>query len=138
MPALGLDGPMAPFVGFGANFEALCGLTRLRGYADGDPSVNRPVYYMDAASGAAGAFAALVAIRRRARTGVGELVELAQGENMLNLIGEYLIDAARTGRTLAPPGNRHLTDAPQGAYRCAGDDRGVHQHHFRAARHALD
>lgn len=125
MPALGLDGPMAPFVGFGANFEALCGLTRLRGYADGDPSVNRPVYYMDAASGAAGAFAALVAIRRRARTGVGELVELAQGENMLNLIGEYLIDAARTGRTLAPPGNRHLTDAPQGAYRCAGDDRWV-------------
>jgi len=123
MPALGLDGPMSSFVGFGANFEALCGLTSLRGYADGDPSLVRPVYYMDAASGAAGAFAALVALRRREQTGVGEQVELAQGENMLNLVGEYLIDAARTGRTLPPPGNRSLTDAPQGAYPCAGEDR---------------
>ena len=125
MPALGLDGPMSPYVGFGANFEALCGLTSLRGYADGDPTLTTPVYYMDAASGAAGAFAALVALRRRDRTGVGELVEVAQGENMLSLIGEYLIDAHRTGRTLPPSGNRHLTDAPQGTYPCAGDDRWV-------------
>ncbi|MGE3356878.1 MAG: CaiB/BaiF CoA transferase family protein [Acidimicrobiia bacterium] len=123
MPALGLDGPMASFVGFGANFEALCGLTSLRGYRDGDLSLVRPVYYMDAASGAAGAVAALAALRRRSRTGVGELVELAQGENMLNLIGEYLIDADRTGRAWPPAGNRHVTDAPQGAYRCAGEDR---------------
>ncbi len=125
MPALGLDGPMSPFVGFGANFEALCGLTSLRGYPDADPSMNRPVYYMDAASGAAGAFAALVALRRRSQTGVGELVELAQSENMLNLIGEYLIEAARSDRPIATIGNRHLLDAPQGAYRCAGEDRWV-------------
>ena len=126
MPSLGLDGPRSSYVGFGANFEALCGLTSLRGYGgDDDPSLNGPVYYMDAASGAAGAFAALVALRHRDRTGVGEQVELAQGENMLNLIGEYLIDASRTGRTLAAPGNRHVTDAPQGTYRCAGDDRWV-------------
>jgi crotonobetainyl-CoA:carnitine CoA-transferase CaiB-like acyl-CoA transferase len=122
MPALGLDGPMASYVGFGANFEALCGLTSLRGYPDGDLSLTGSVYYMDAASGAAGAYAALVALRRRDRTGVGELVELAQGENMLNLVGEYMIDAARTGRVLPPAGNRHLTDAPQGAYPCEGED----------------
>ncbi|MCP3988207.1 MAG: CoA transferase [Actinomycetia bacterium] len=125
MPALGLTGPKSSYVGFGANFEALCGLTSLRGYADGDPSLTGSVYYMDAASGAAGAFAALVALRRRDRTGVGEQVELAQGENMLNVVGEYLIDAARTRRTLPPPGNRHLTDAPQGSYPCVGDDRWV-------------
>ena len=88
MPALGLSGPLSSIVGFGANFEAMCGLTSLRGYPDADPSCNRPVYYMDAASGTAGAVAALAAIRRRQRTGVGELVEVAQGENMLNLIGE--------------------------------------------------
>jgi crotonobetainyl-CoA:carnitine CoA-transferase CaiB-like acyl-CoA transferase len=125
MPALGLTGPRSSYVGFGANFEALCGLTSLRGYADGDTSLTTPVYYMDAASGAAGAFAALVALRRRDQTGVGEQVELAQGENMLNVIGEYLIDAARTGRSLPPPGNRHITDAPQGCYPCSGDDRWV-------------
>ena len=125
MPALGLTGPMSSTMGFGANFEALCGLTSLRGYIDGDPSLNKPVYYMDAASGAAGAFAALVALRRREHRGTGELVELAQGENMLNLIGEYLIDTARTARSWGGAGNRHLTDAPQGAYRCHGVDRWV-------------
>ena len=125
MPALGLDGPMSSFVGFGANFEALCGLTSLRGYQDGDPTTTTPVYYMDAARGTAGAFASMVALRRRNRTGQGEQIELAQGENMLNLVGEYLVDAARTGRVLDPPGNRSLTDAPQGAYRCSGEDRWV-------------
>ncbi len=123
MPSLGLTGPRSSYVGFGANFEALCGLTSLRGYPDSDPSLTSPVYYMDTASGAAGAFAAMVALRRRDKTGVGEQVELAQGENMLNLIGEYLIDAARTGRVLPQPGNRHLTDAPQGCYPCTGEDR---------------
>lgn len=125
MPALGLTGPLSSIVGFGANFEAMCGLTSLRGHPDADPSSNRPVYYMDAASGAVGAVATLAALRRRQRTGIGELVEVAQGENMLNLIGEYLIDAARTNREWAGVGNRHLTDAPQGAYRCQGEDRWV-------------
>jgi crotonobetainyl-CoA:carnitine CoA-transferase CaiB-like acyl-CoA transferase len=125
MPALGLDGPSRHFVGFGANFEAMCGLTMLRGYRDGDPSLTGPVYYMDAASGAAGAVATLLALRRRRLRGQGELVELAQAENMLNLIGEYLIDSDRSGRRWTSPGNRHLTDAPQGAYPCAGEDRWV-------------
>ena len=126
MPAMGLTGPMRSVVGFGANFEALCGLTALRGYRDAEPSeAGAAVYYMDAASGAAAAVATLLAVRRRATTGVGELVELAQGENMLNIIGEFLVDTARTGRTWATLGNRHLTDAPQGAYRCTGEDRWV-------------
>ena len=125
MPALGLTGPRASYVGFGANFEALCGLTSLRGYTDGDQTLTGPVYYMDTASGAAGAFAVLAALRRRRATGAGQLVELAQGENMLSLIGEYLIDAGRRGEPLPPPGNRHLIDAPQGAYPCTGNDRWV-------------
>jgi len=126
MPAMGLTGPLRSVVGFGANFEALCGLTSLRGYRDAEPSLTgAAVYYMDAASGAAGAVATLMALRRRERTGEGELVELAQGENMLNLIGEFLVDTARSGRAWSTLGNRHLVHAPQGAYPCAGDDRWV-------------
>ena len=126
MPAMGLTGPMRSVVGFGANFEALCGLTSLRGYRHAEPSLTgAAVYHMDAASGAAGAVATLLALRRRDQTGVGELVELAQGENMLNLIGEYLIDSGRTGRAWSTYGNRHLVDAPQGAYPCVGEDRWV-------------
>jgi crotonobetainyl-CoA:carnitine CoA-transferase CaiB-like acyl-CoA transferase len=123
MPPLGLTGPRAGWMGVGTNFEALCGLARLRGYRDGDPTRLTAAFHMDPASGTAGALAVLLALRRRERTGVGELIELAQGENMMHHIGEYFVDAARTGRVHEPAGNRHPTRAPQGCYPCAGDDR---------------
>ena len=110
------------FLGFGVNFEALCGLGAIRGYQDADLSENEAVFHMDAASGATGAFAALMALRRRETTGVGELVEISQAENMLNHIGELLIDAGRTGAVHQPLGNRHRVYAPQGCYPCVGDD----------------
>ena len=122
MPSVGLEGPYRSFLGFGVNFEALCGLGAIRGYQDADLSENEAVFHMDAASGATGAFAALMALRRRETTGVGELVEISQAENMLNHIGELLIDASRTGTVHQPLGNRHRVYAPQGCYPCAGDD----------------
>jgi len=125
MPPAGLDGPYAGFIGYGAHFEAQFGLTAIRGYPDGDPTSNSTVFHMDPASGAAGAFAAMMALRRREHTGRGELIELPQAENMLQHIGEYVIDAARTGADHEPIANRHGTRAPQGAYRCAGADRWV-------------
>jgi len=122
MPSVGLEGPYRSFLGFGVNFEALCGLGAIRGYRDADLSENEAVFHMDAASGSAGAFAALMALQRRDTTGVGELVEVSQCENMLNHIGEFLVDAARTGAVHQPLGNRHRMHAPQGCYPCLGDD----------------
>ena len=125
MPPMSLDGPYASYVGFGASFEALCGLTRIRGYLDDDPTTTTPAFHMDPTSGASGTFAVLCALRRREASGVGELIEFAQSENMMQHIGEYFVDADRTGRHHGPGGNRHVTHAPQGCYRCAGDDRWV-------------
>ena len=125
MPSLGLDGPYAHYIGFGAHVEALCGLTHLRGYADMDQTANASTYHMDPASGTIAAFATLAALRRRARTGVGELVEVAQSENLLNHIGDHLVDASLGGGGRRHDGNRHPTYAPQGCYPCAGDDRWV-------------
>ena len=122
MPSVGIEGPYRSYLGFGVNFEALCGLSAIRGYLDSDLSENEPVFHMDAASGSAGAFAALAALRRRESTGVGEMIELSQSENMLNHIGELLIDAERTGIEHNPEGNRHRVHAPQGCYPCVGDD----------------
>ncbi|MFV0526730.1 MAG: CaiB/BaiF CoA transferase family protein [Acidimicrobiales bacterium] len=122
MPSVGLDGPYRNYLGFGVNFEALCGLGVLRGYLDADLTDNEPVFHMDAASGTGGALAAMMALRRRDRTGVGELVELAQSENMMNHIGELLIEADWTGIEHQRLGNRHRTRAPQGCYPCQGDD----------------
>ena len=122
MPSVGRTGPYREYLGFGVNFEGLCGLTALRGYPDLDPTEGENVYHMDAASGSAAAFAVLAALRRRDDTGVGEVVELSQAENMLNHIGEFLIDADRTGAEHRTLGNRHRVRAPQGCYRCVGDD----------------
>jgi crotonobetainyl-CoA:carnitine CoA-transferase CaiB-like acyl-CoA transferase len=122
MPSVGLEGPYRSYLGFGVNFEALCGLGAIRGYRDADLSENEAVFHMDAASGSAGAFAALMALRRREITGLGEMVEVSQSENMLNHIGELLIDAGRTGAVHEPLGNRHRVYAPQGCYPCIGDD----------------
>jgi len=122
MPPLGLDGPYHGFVGFGAHFEAVSGLTASRGYHDSDPTTTTSVFHMDPASGAAGAFAVMAALRRRERTGEGGFIELPQAENVMQQIGELFVDAGRTGRHHEPLGNRHPTRA-QGCYRCAGDDR---------------
>ncbi len=122
LPSVGLDGPYRDYTGFGVNFEALCALSPLRGYRDLDPTSLSLTYHMDAASGAAGAFATMCALRRRDRTGVGELVEVPQSENMLSHIGEYIVDASRTGRRHEPLGNRNANRAPQGCYPCVGHD----------------
>ena len=127
MPPMGLEGPYSDWVGFGANFEALCGLTGLRGYADDNPTSLTSVFHMDPASAATAAFALLAVLRRRdgvdgtGGTGVGELIEFSQSENVMQHIGEYFIDAATSGTRHQPLGNRSVARAPQGCYRCAID-----------------
>ena len=77
---------------------------------------------MDPASGAAGAFAVLAALRRRRRTGEGELIELSQAENMLQHIGDHLVESSLGGQAGHSLGNRHPLRAPQGCYPCRGED----------------
>jgi len=119
MAPLGLSGPYRDFIGFGVHFEGLCGATAVRGYRDADPGLTWATFHMDPASGAAAAFAVMASLRRRERTGTGELIEFAQAENLMNHLGEYYIDAARHGRTHHSPGNRDPHLAPQGCYRAA-------------------
>ena len=125
MPPLGLDGPYRDYIGFGAHFEALSGLTGIRGYRDSDSTSTTAVFHMDPASGAMGALGVMMALRRREETGEGCLIELPQAENMLQHIGEFLIEGGRSNREFPQNGNRHPNRAPQGCYRCAGDDEWV-------------
>ncbi|MEZ5407053.1 MAG: CoA transferase [Acidimicrobiales bacterium] len=122
MPSLGNWGPASGYVGFGAHVEAMVGLTAIRGYPDIDPTNQDATYHMDPATGTMAAFAVQAVLRRRERTGVGELVELAQAETLMHHIGEYLVEADLTGAEHERLGNRHPHRAPQGCYRCQGDD----------------
>lgn len=125
MPAFGHSGPYRAFQGFGSNVEALCGLTAVRGYAGNDLSTTKAVYYMDASSGAGGAFAILCALNYRDRTGAGQFIDFAQAENMLPHIGEYFMQVTMNERNYPLSGNRHPAMAPHNCYPCAGEDRWV-------------
>jgi crotonobetainyl-CoA:carnitine CoA-transferase CaiB-like acyl-CoA transferase len=118
MPSFGEDGPYAEYRGYGANTEALAGLTWLRGYPDLDPSTTANSYHMDAASGAAAAFATIAALHHRNRAGRGQFIDFAQAENLIPQIGEALMDLAMNDRDRTTLGNRDPSRAPHGVYPC--------------------
>ena len=124
MPAYGNSGAYRDYRSLGVHMEGVIGHTITRGYADMDPSSNTNVFAADAAGGAQGAFAMLAALHYRKRTGKGQLIELAQAENMIAYTGRFFMDYAMNGRSAATLGNRH-THAVQGCYPCDGIDRWV-------------
>lgn len=124
MPAYGNTGGYRNFRSLGVHMEGVIGHTAVRGYEDMDQSSSTNVYAADAAGGAQGAFAMLAALHYRKRTGKGQLVELAQAENMISYVGRFFMDYAMNGRDSSTTGNRH-TSAVQGCYPCSGDDRWV-------------
>ncbi|MEE9284512.1 MAG: CoA transferase [Dehalococcoidia bacterium] len=125
MPLQGLYGPYADYIGFGPNGEAMSGILSLRGYEGDDPSTAGQGNHMDAVSGIAAAYATVMALYQRDRTGRGQFVEVSQVEHLVNQIGGPLMDAAMNGRVQTPTGNRDPVRAPQGTYRCRGEDRWV-------------
>jgi crotonobetainyl-CoA:carnitine CoA-transferase CaiB-like acyl-CoA transferase len=125
MPAFGVSGPYKYYQGFGINVESVCGLTWLRTYPEADATETSTTLHMDAASGAGAAFAILAALHYRQRTGKGQCIDFAQAENLMQQIGEILMDYPMNGRSQSSLGNRHPVMAPHGCYPCRGDDRWV-------------
>jgi crotonobetainyl-CoA:carnitine CoA-transferase CaiB-like acyl-CoA transferase len=105
MPPLGLTGPMSDYLGYGPNFNSLIGIQAMDGYADGDPTIAGDNYHMDEAAPAGLAFAVMAALWDRERTGLGQLIEFAQAENVMQEIGEYILDYQMNHRIPVPVGN---------------------------------
>jgi crotonobetainyl-CoA:carnitine CoA-transferase CaiB-like acyl-CoA transferase len=117
LPPAGLTGDYAGYTGFGAQFDALSGLLSVCGHLGSDPTATPATTYMDGASGPAGAFAVMAALRYRGETGRGQFVELSQHENVINHLGEMFIDQ-QAGVEPRRWGNRDSRRAPQGLYLC--------------------
>ncbi len=124
MPALGLSGPERDFIAYGTHAEQLAGLTHLTGYPDGPPH-KTGISYGDPLAGISAAGAVALALWDRRRTGRGQHIEVAQRENLINVIGEYIVAFSLTGNEPARRGNRHSSMAPHGCYPCAGDDQWI-------------
>jgi crotonobetainyl-CoA:carnitine CoA-transferase CaiB-like acyl-CoA transferase len=122
LPPTGLSGDWAHYTGFGTQFDGLTGLLWVCGHRDTDLVTSPATTYMDAATGPAGAFATLAALRYRQATGRGQVVELAQSENILNHLGEMYVET-QTGIDPIRMGNRDRNRAPQGLYRARGQNR---------------
>jgi crotonobetainyl-CoA:carnitine CoA-transferase CaiB-like acyl-CoA transferase len=66
-----------------------------------------------------------MALLQRRRSGRGCVIEMSQLENLVHHIGDLVMEAAMNHRAPAPQGNRDPDFAPQGVYRCLGDDEWV-------------
>jgi crotonobetainyl-CoA:carnitine CoA-transferase CaiB-like acyl-CoA transferase len=123
MPAFGLDGPWRDRVGFAQTMEQVSGLSWTTGYRDGPPLMpNGPC---DPLGGMHAAFAILTALTQRDITGVGCMIEAPLVESALNLAAEEVLEFSAFGRVGERLGNRCRERAPQGVYRCEGDEQWV-------------
>ena len=127
MPGWGLSGPYRNYRAFGSQMEHTCGHSYIRSYRDMDPTSLTTTYHCDSAAGATAAFAALMALRRKERTGKGQFIEIPQVETMIPQMGQSMMDYAMNSRVRGTVHNWHpsLAMAPHNCYRCKGDDRWI-------------
>ncbi len=113
----GNDGPLGHQTGYAPCFAALAGLASLVGYRGGPP-LGASMRYGDSTVGAAAAYAAVVALLHRERTGAGQFVDVSAVETLSSLIGDSLLEQSLTGNNLEPDGNNHPDMCPHGCYPC--------------------
>ena len=104
MPGFGLAGPWRDYVGWALNIEQLAGMSAATGYPDGPPcNLQGPA---DPIAGVHAGVALLAALEHRARTGEGQLVEVAQIEVGAAVTAEPLIEYSMNGVVRGRAGNR--------------------------------
>ena len=114
----GETGPYRNYVAYGQAQAALSGFTKLTGHR-GWPPKNCGFVLADPNAGVHGAFAVLVALRHRLKTGQGQFIDLSQWEATLQLMGEGVMEYQLAGKEPGPnDGNRHPRMAPHGVFRC--------------------
>jgi crotonobetainyl-CoA:carnitine CoA-transferase CaiB-like acyl-CoA transferase len=117
MGMFGNEGPLSYQTGYAPCFAALAGLSSLVGY-EGQPPSGMNVRYGDSSFGTAAAYAAVVALMHRRKTGVGQFIDVSAVECMSSMIGDTIMDFALNGAVQECDGNRHPDMAPHGAYPC--------------------
>jgi crotonobetainyl-CoA:carnitine CoA-transferase CaiB-like acyl-CoA transferase len=121
MSMYGQEGPLSYQTGYAPCFSALAGVCQLVGYEGGPPQLLN-IRYGDSSYGTAAAFAAIVALCHRQRTGEGQFVDVSAVESLAAMLGDSFMEYFLTGRVPERAGNRHPEMAPHGCYPCLGDE----------------
>ncbi|MBV8951447.1 MAG: CoA transferase [Actinobacteria bacterium] len=114
----GQEGPYARRPGFATIAEAMSGLAGLSGEPDGAPLLP-PIALTDEITALAGAFAAMVALRHRDRTGEGQVVDVSLLDTMLQMMGPLPAAYAALGYVQPRLGSGIPYSTPRGTYRCS-------------------
>jgi len=113
----GSSGPYADYKSFEMIAQAMGGAMSVTGAADGPP-VRVEAGLGDTGAGLHLAIGILAAIVQRQTTGVGQRVEVAQQDAVLNLVRIHLREHYVTGKPVPRRGNRSPGASPSNMYRC--------------------
>lgn len=112
----GQIGPYRSRPGFGTLAEAMSGFAAMTGEPDGPPTLP-PFGLADGVASLATAFAIMVALSTRERTGRGQVVDLAIIEPILAMLGPQITRWDQLHTVQPRTGNRSSNNAPRNTYR---------------------
>jgi benzylsuccinate CoA-transferase BbsF subunit len=121
--AYGHTGPWSKAGSRARTVDSVCGMSYLTGF-EGGPSMRASNNYMDHSTGNNVAYALLLALYRRKKTGKGMRIDLSMQETGVSCIAPAMLEAQRD---IKRPrlGCAHLWKAPHNVYPCAGSDRWI-------------
>lgn len=117
----GHSGPWRNYRAYGFTLEPATGLSHFTGYEDEVP-VKSGITYTDTPAAYSATLAVTAALEYRERTGIGQWIDLSQYEVGAAFAAEGILDFQESGEPGGRRGNRDKLYAPQGVYRCQGDD----------------
>jgi benzylsuccinate CoA-transferase BbsF subunit len=121
--AYGHTGPWRAYGARARTVDAVCGLSYLTGYEGGE-AIRASSNYMDHTGGLNVAYALLLALYRRRKTGQGARIDLSMYETGVSCIAPAILEVQR-GISRPRLGTAHPWKAPHHVYRCQGTDRWI-------------
>lgn len=121
MSGYGHNGPRRDWTSMNMNLQAYTGLMMTTG-APTDPPTAISNSWNDYIGGFHACFGILQTLTRRETTGTGAYRDLSQFECSVASLGSLLLYSAAHRRAPERLGSRSTQVAPQGVYRCAGED----------------
>jgi len=121
--AFGGKGPQRVYGGYAPGFACASGLANLTGYRDRTP--NPMTGSTDLMAAITGAFALIIALNYKQKTGLGQYIDLSSVESQAILAGDTIMEYLMNGRVQYRDGNRDRIMAPHNCYRCRGEDKWV-------------
>ena len=124
---MGAFGTYGRFRAVGPIAAALSGMSEMSGLPSPAPPAGWGYSYLDWFGAYSMALSILAALYHRDRTGEGQWIDASQTEAGIMLTQVPVLDWSANGRPWERSGNRaaYQEIAPQGIYRCAGEDRWI-------------